>query len=475
MASEQAEREDKYDVPDDFVLPDLAGVVPGGTVEPHTYALRATYFDTPEDDLRRNRITLRRRTGGHDAGWHLKLPGEGSRTEITVESPAGAPPRELTALLLGVRRGQRLIARARLSTTRHSQLLRDSGRRTLVEVADDLVHAETLGEIHRVTDWREVEVELAPGADEQLLADIGQALIASSATPSQNTSKFARAMGRMTQPERRSDLAGLVDDYLQTQHVAIVAGDVGLRRGSNLIHPTRVGIRRLRSTLLVFGALFDARRVQRLEAELVWYAGLLGGVRDLDVQSKRLAEHVAALPDHQIVGSVARELTAALSAERAAAWRKLRRAMNGSRYRALLTELHGWRTDPPFTAAGEQAPKRVADFIAAAEQTLQKRLAKAVKQQTDDELFHRARKAAKRYRYANELAEPVLGGSAHQAVEETKDLQTLLGEHQDSVVSAELLRRLGVEARNGFTYGVLLTQQQQISAQTRAAVSQATR
>ena len=45
---------------------------------PPVQALDAVYFDTPGKDLARNRITLRRRTGGPDAGWHLKLP-EGTR------------------------------------------------------------------------------------------------------------------------------------------------------------------------------------------------------------------------------------------------------------------------------------------------------------------------------------------------------------------------------------------------------------
>jgi CHAD domain-containing protein len=475
MASEQVEREDKYDVPPGFVLPDLTGVAPDATIESHTYRLRATYFDTAADDLRRNRITLRRRTGGHDAGWHLKLPGDDGRTEITVASRAGVPPRELTSLLLGIRRGQRLISRARLSTTRHSQLLRDRDDRTLLEVTDDLVHAQTLGAAPRVSEWREVEVELGPDADDQFLTHAGEVLLAAGATASASASKFARAMGSTVASERRNDLAGLVDDYLQAQYDAIVAGDIGLRRGVNAIHPTRVAIRRLRSTLRVFDALFDPGRLQRLQAELVWYAALLGRVRDVDVQGKRLSEHLAALPSHSVVGSVAMDLDAALAAERETAWHRLRRAMNGNRYLALATDLHGWRTDPPFTAAGGQPPERVGDYVAAPERVLQKRLAKATKRQTDDELFHSARKAAKRYRYANELAEPVLGRPAKLAVERTKDLQTLLGEHQDSVVSAELLHRLGLDARNGFTYGVLLTQQQQISALTRVAVTEATR
>ena len=58
--------------------------------------LSATYYDTADLRLLRSRMTLRRRRGGSDAGWHLKLPaGADSRDE--VRHPLGRyrkpPPR----------------------------------------------------------------------------------------------------------------------------------------------------------------------------------------------------------------------------------------------------------------------------------------------------------------------------------------------------------------------------------------------
>jgi CHAD domain-containing protein len=471
MAREQIEREDKYDVPSDFDLPDLSDLVPDGAVEAKTYDLTAKYFDTASDDLRRHSITLRRRTGGHDAGWHLKLPAGEARTEIAVEATAGSPPRELSSLLLGVRRGQRLVARALLATTRHSYLLVDGEGRTLAEVSDDTVRATTLGDEPHRTEWRELEVELGPDADEAVLQRVGMVLTDAGAHPSASPSKFVRAMGPLPPGSRPEGLAGLVDDYLQTQYDAIVTGDVGLRRDENRIHSSRVAIRRIRSTLRVFEALFDSDAASSLQTELTWYAGVLGSVRDLDVQAQRLADHLARLPSAYVVGSVADDLAAALSGERAAAWRTLRSTMNGKRYLTLLNDLDRWSAEPPFTrAARAQGAESVADYVASAEQQLDKRLQQAAERETDDELFHSARKAAKRARYAAELAEPVLGALATRAVEQTKELQTLLGEHQDSVVSVALLRRMGRESPHGFTYGVLLTQQEQLAAQTRSAL-----
>ena len=54
--------------------------------------------------------------------------------------------------------------------------------------------------------------------------------------------------------------------------------------GSDPIHDTRVAIRRLRSTLRVFGTLLDGASIAGGDDGLEWFAGLLGEVRDSQVQ-----------------------------------------------------------------------------------------------------------------------------------------------------------------------------------------------
>src|ERR1700730_10541502 len=83
--SRHLEVERKFDVVESTVTPSFDGIAAVAHVEKTaaTESLDATYFDTPTQDLARHKITLRRRTGGHDAGWHLKLPaGPDARTEI---------------------------------------------------------------------------------------------------------------------------------------------------------------------------------------------------------------------------------------------------------------------------------------------------------------------------------------------------------------------------------------------------------
>ena len=68
-ADEFIETERKYDAAAGFALPDLAGLDGVAAVTgPQTYRLRAIYFDTADFRLAAAKITLRRRTGGTDAG-----------------------------------------------------------------------------------------------------------------------------------------------------------------------------------------------------------------------------------------------------------------------------------------------------------------------------------------------------------------------------------------------------------------------
>ena len=475
MSDEHPEREDKYDVASDFAVPDLSVDASIDRVETARYDLEATYFDTAEGFLQRHRITLRRRKGGKDAGWHLKLPADSSRTEIHVASQGRAVPRELSALLLGIRRGRQLSPTVTISTVRDAHLLLDGEGAGLTEVADDTVHVLS-ADAEGVREWREVEVELGPAGDERLLSVIGKRLREAGAKPSASASKLARARGDVaadTPGHKR--LAGLVDDYLQAQYQAIFEGDLALRRELNAVHRTRVAVRRLRSTVRTFGKLFESAAADALETELVWIAGVLGAVRDLDILQDRLNSAVATLPGEFVLGPVAGRLESQLSADRAAAYRRLRKAMNGKRYLALLELLEAWRVEPPFTKAAGARRAAASTYVAKADRRMRKRLRAALEPGAPDELLHQARKAEKRYRYACELAQPVLGQQSEQAIKKAKGLQKLLGEFQDAVVSADVLRRLGATAgstsgENGFTYGVLLAQEWEVMRSVRDEV-----
>jgi inorganic triphosphatase YgiF len=199
------ETEQKYDAAADFHLPDLSGlsVLEGRTKATgrRRYYLSATYFDTDELDLIKNRITLRRRVGGPDEGWHLKTPvRKDTRQEVRTplsEGEVGSVPAQLAAQVQDVTAGRALHPIAILDTERTVVTLASQAGEPLAEVADDLVTATRLDEPGaEPVRWREIEVELVEGAKAGgLLEAAGQALREAGARPSPSASKLGRLLG----------------------------------------------------------------------------------------------------------------------------------------------------------------------------------------------------------------------------------------------------------------------------------------
>lgn len=467
MASDLIERENKYDVPADFLLPDLQDLLPeGGRIERLTVGLESVYFDTQGRDLLTHGVTLRCRTGPVDAGWQLKVPSGASRTEVRV-APTGSQttvPKELAALVVGVRRGRALRRITTVTTDRAAVRLLDAAGDLLAEVCDDRVRAVVPGQrTATLSDWREVEAELGPAGDEDFLTAIDERLTGSGAQVSDSDNKVGRALGVAAAD---SDTGGprtvgdVIHGYLTAQEQALISGDLNLRRGLGGIHPTRVATRRLRSTLRTFAAYFDRAPAETFDTELSWYAELLGQVRDREVQRARFAAAIAELPDEQVLGPVAGRIEQHLLTEQLQHQKTLLKAMNSKRYFALLEHTRRWVTDPPFTPEAKEKPSKLRVQVRAAAKKVDRHLAAALELGGDDEELHKARKAGKRARYAAELARPVLGKKMRRAVHRYEDLQDILGEHQDSMVAADLLRRLAAGTpdlpnENGFTYGLL--------------------
>jgi CHAD domain-containing protein len=468
------ERETKLDVASGFREPDLTGLIPdSGRIETATEQLRSEYFDTAGTDLRAAGMTLRHRTGTADEGWHLKVPRKVGREELRAPDAPDLPD-ELRRLVLGVTRGAELRPIAVLTTQRRVRRIRAADGDLLAEIADDDVSATALGEPDRVSTWREVEIELGSG-EEDLLYDLAAAYQDTGAFPAASWSKLDRALGRHD-PETVSGALGPVLNYLRKNHRRILAGDVALRSGqADVVHKTRVAMRRTRSTLRTFGGLFEAGRTARLDDELRWYAGLLGDVRDRQVLRKRYREQLDELPHEVVLGPVRARIDAELAGEQAESWEALVAALDSDRYMALLDELADFLTDPPPGDKAERPVQWLTKRRQRAERKVVQRLEHATVTGKAEDL-HRARKSAKRARYAAELVRPnTEGGSARKSVKRHRRLQDLLGEHQDGHVSQGVLRRLAAKAatsagENGFTYGVLYEQEQVRSEAVRRKV-----
>ena len=152
MTHDQHEIEDTYTVDTDTRLPALEQLPGVDTVQrADVVELEATYFDTADLRLATAGISLRRRTGGSDAGWHLKLPMKKGRFEVhePLSRAQKTVPKSLRTLLVAHTRDETLRPVAVVRTRRHVHRLLDGEGRALAEFCDDHASADTFEEPSR--------------------------------------------------------------------------------------------------------------------------------------------------------------------------------------------------------------------------------------------------------------------------------------------------------------------------------------
>ena len=471
-----SEIENKYAVPTDFSVDDRLAVDGLRLGEPQRHELSAIYYDTSDLRLAADNVALRRRTGGHDAGWHVKrYRAAGERDEVQLPiGRSGAIPAAVNAEVRAVSRGETLRPAVRMTTQRTEWPLLAEDGTVLALVADDDVATEVIADPAAAQRWRELEVELVDG-DRALLRSVDKRLRKAGAAHSADLAKIVRALdGRW--PDRPApagppgSAAAVVGDYMRAQRDAIVEYDPKVRRDEpDAVHKMRVATRRLRSTMKSYRPLWDRAATDHLRTELKWLADVLGRVRDAEVMAARLDRALGELPPEQVVGPVADRLTGGLRAQALKDHRTLVSALNGRRYAALLDELDALLAAAPtkqgLRPAKKYVPRRVRRTVGKVEKLLDTAdhassggppLPGVVDRDT---ALHEARKAAKQARYAAEAAVPVGGSGAVALAAAMEQLQELLGDHHDSVVTRRLLRTAGMQAHgageNGFTYGML--------------------
>lgn len=558
MADTKREVERKYEGPlagGDPALPDLTRV-PGvsGVLDKGVADLDATYYDTADQRLAAASLTLRRRTGGDDAGWHLKLPvSEGVRDEIRAPL-SDTVPHSLSALVRSRVREAELVPVVRLRSARDVRHLVDDSGALLAEVSVDHVRAERLSGGTGVAEWTEIEVELADDGDPAFLDKVEKKLRKAGLTRSSSKSKLAKALAdtdadidadadsvtgtpdtadtadatdgagaeqpgkRKGRPERsergrsgtsgrtartaRSRAAGQVEEaerpgrkkpadtaprtagdhvlaYLRTQRDAIIELDPAVRRDlHDSVHSMRVATRRMRSAFRSYGKVLDRAVTDPIGEELKWLAGELGVGRDQEVLAERLTEALDGLPEALLTGPVRDRLRTWSQARGEGSRRHVIAVLDGGRYLGLLAALDGAVDDPPLLKAAAGDPAKV---IAKAVRKDFAKVSALVDQALGlapgadrDLAMHEARKKAKRTRYAAEAAVPALGGPAAGLVKSMKSLQSLLGDHQDSLMAREALRDLAAQAHaageSAFTYGVLYGREERHAAEVEAAL-----
>ncbi|MGV9880920.1 CYTH and CHAD domain-containing protein [Streptomyces sp. NPDC003006] len=518
MAETKREIERKYDVGADAELPDLTGVAGvGDVVDRGVVELDATYWDTPDERLAAASITLRRRTGGADEGWHLKLPvslAEGVRDEIHAPL-SDEVPRALLGLVRSRVRETELTPLVHLLSARNLRHLVDARGALLAEVSIDAVRAERLTAGGGTAAWSEIEVELAEGGDPALLDKVEKKLRKAGVRRSSSSSKLGRALTETAPKGRKAgrpaegaavrsgkkagmkagmkagkreavaeavretvgDGPGTAGDhvvaYLRAQRDAIVSLDPAVRRDlPDSVHQMRVATRRMRSAFTSYRKILDRTVTDPVGDELKWLAGELGVDRDQEVLAERLTARVGALPRTLLLGPVRGRLRIWSVARRTGSRGRTVAVLDSKRYLALLDAVDALLAAPPLRPAasappGKALPKALLKEYARLATRVRHALALPSGEERD-QAMHAARKAAKRARYAGEAAVPALGDPAERFAKRMKAVQTVLGDHQDSVVARDALRALAVQAHlageSAFTWGLLYGQEEASAA-----------
>ncbi|MEU9758785.1 CYTH and CHAD domain-containing protein [Streptomyces sp. NPDC047987] len=544
MADSKREIERKYEATEETRLPDLSRVAGVSAVVPQGVGeLDAVYYDTEDLRLAAASITLRRRTGGDDAGWHLKFPVASDIRDELREPLSDTLPRSLAGLLRSRVRDGALVPVVRLRTARDVHHLTGADGEPLAEVCVDTVRAERLiggglerpagGETGRrpgdggdagrrpgsggTAAWTEVEVELADGADPALLDAVERPLREAGLRPSAASSKVARALaetepgdgratgggrgagdGRGAEDERAARQSSRKDTsdagngpgtpkeagrvtagdhvlaYLRAQTEAIVALDPAVRRDlPDSVHRMRVATRRFRSALRTYRKILDRGVTDPIGDELKWLATELGIDRDQEVLDARLRAGLDSLPRTLVLGPAPARLRIWSGARRGGSRRRTVAVLDDDRYLALLNRLDALLADPPLRSAASHAPGRALPRAVLKEYgRLAARVGRALELPPGhdrDLALHDARKAAKRARYAADAARPALGRPAQRFASRMKAVQTLLGDHQDSVVARDALRTLAAQAHAagepGFTWGLLYGREEATAAE----------
>jgi CHAD domain-containing protein len=494
MSTTVDETEIKYEAPPGTTVPRLGGLPSvAGASGPEEQLLEAEYYDTSDLRLIRHGVTLRRRRGGSDAGWHLKLPAGGStRREIRVPLGRGRQvPARLAGLVRGYARGEALRAVARISTRRQVLTLVDSEGASLVEIAADDVSAQTMGEETVLSQWAEVEVELTGGGPRLLKAADAQ-LRRDGLVPSPRSAKLERALGWPDHggPERggrrvsangrggphQASAGDVVLAYLREHAARLGVLDALVRADEpDSVHQMRVSSRRLRSALQTFGEVIPRSGTGEIVTGLKWLGGVLGEARDAEVLASRLAQNVRTFPAEVVLGPVQARIQGHFAPIHAAARANVLATLDSARYFALRDALDELLDDPPLTAEAARPAGRV--LPAAAHRTYRRtrrrmrRAGHTPPGRPRELAYHEARKAAKRARYAGEAVSTALGKDARRFTKQMKKIQSVLGDHQDAVVARGVDRELGIGAHlageNAFTYGLLYEREDELAARLR--------
>ncbi len=419
-------------------------------------ALSSTYFDTPDDRLRRAQVSLRLRSG--EAGgtvqtlkqaagsivdraeWERPVSGARPDTALLGETPLKPLLDEVDAAL---------VPRFTVEVTRDVFPLRRGPDE--IEAALD---RGTIRSDSRALAISELELESKagqPSAVFDLARDLVRDLPLTLSLESKSERGFAVANQSLGKPVKALALAvdpaitraAAFERIVQACLAALThnAALIGGADDGEAVHKTRISLRRLRAVLALFEPTLRRRRLRSLERDIKWAAAKLGDARDADVLQETYVAPVAEAGRVEGAGVLA----ALMAGRRVAAHAALGQALASPRWRLLLVDLLAFSID------GVRRPLRERGwrgFVRRRLRAHRRDLAQDTRRfaRLPEEALHDVRKSAKMLRYDLELLAPVrgLGGNSRRVGKLAGALETLqdkLGILQDEAAARDGLRR----------------------------------
>jgi triphosphatase len=237
---------------------------------------------------------------------------------------------------------------------------------------------------------------------------------------------------------------------LREQFAIFLAHEPGTRIGEDPeeLHDMRVATRRMRAAMKIFEDSLPAR-TRAFRDSLKWVAGALGDVRDIDVQLEHLESWAseAAPEDREPLMA----LRAVLEGQRAKARKAMLRTLDSRRYARLVASFASFlRKGPSRRALAARRPiKEAAPDLVRKPYRKVRKLGDPLTEESSAEEYHELRKKGKRLRYALEFLSGIYGEQTKEFIKPLKDLQDVLGDHQDAEVATSHLRELSVARGRG--------------------------
>jgi len=437
-------------------------------VAQHGYRLRSrgarthvdTYFDTDDWSILRGGWTCRRRCADGRDELTLKSLGraDGSlflRDEIGLalaapqvtdvgSLPAG-PARDRLLELAGNRT---LVALFSVSTRRDVYDLTPPGAEApCVEMDIDEARIDAPRRSEKasgVLGFTELELEHCRG-DAAEIETLATMLRAEVGLVPARCSKFERGLqaagvdpASILHPREQPQLAesdpvlALVFAYLREQHECIGREFARAWEGIDPegVHQMRVAIRRLRAILRSFRSMLGDPQASKFNDELRWLARQLGRARDSDI-----VRDVSGRADAFDTQDYEHHLDEAANL----AYDNLLLALDSQRFTVLMHELGR------YVASGMDVAKRprhdaptveaFADRLVAAHATELLTIGNAIAPTSAPTDLHKLRIGIKRFRYLLDFFATVQVARWQGLIESTRQLQDLLGQHQDAVTA----------------------------------------